>query len=165
MFKIQRFYIFQSIFPIWRKTEFGVIVEWERIIVYHKIWPILERALSIWFSNLDVLAKWPSNRGQCQRLPAFYSRTLSLLSNPICERFHIDDIQISCVVQRRWVLPFEQKMWMIKAIISERLSFPFPQLKARGGMRGKGGISRSQDEGASRKIGGVYPSAAAPASV
>jgi len=60
------------------------------LFVLHKIWPILEYALSIWFNNSDVLAKWPSNRGQCQRLLAFYSRTLSLLSNPVFRKFHID---------------------------------------------------------------------------
>jgi len=63
------------------------------LFVLHKIWPILECALSIWFNNLDVLAKWPSNRGQCQRLPAFYSRILSLLSNPVFRGFHTDKLR------------------------------------------------------------------------
>lgn len=49
-----------------------------------------ERIVLIWSNNLDVLADWSNSRGQCQRLPAFYSRTLSLLSNPIHCASHMD---------------------------------------------------------------------------
>jgi len=123
------------------------------LFVLHKIWPILECALSIWFNNLDVLAKWPSNRGQCQRLPAFYSRTLSLLSNPIFRGFHTDKLrhpaeinllEISFLSSRKRAISRQERLF---SSVTENIWDE----------EGEGRILRSQDEGTSRKIGGVYP--------